>query len=35
MNDAAPIGSIAQQLAILAAWAVLTFLVGLKIFRWQ
>jgi len=35
MNDAASIASIAPQLAVLAAWAILTFLVGLKIFRWQ
>ena len=35
MNDGASIGSIARQLAILAAWAMLTFVAGLKIFRWQ
>ncbi|MCU1228063.1 MAG: yadH [Acidobacteria bacterium] len=35
MNDAAPLASISTQLAVLAAWAVLTFLIGLKIFRWQ
>jgi ABC transporter DrrB family efflux protein len=35
MNDAAPIARIAPQLTILAAWAILAFLTGLKIFRWQ
>jgi len=35
MNDAASMASIAPQLAVLAAWAMLTFLIGLKIFRWQ
>jgi ABC-type multidrug transport system permease subunit len=35
MNDAAGLQQIALQLAVLAVWGVVTFAIGLKIFRWQ
>ncbi len=35
MNDAATLSQIAPQLANLAIWAVVTYFVALKIFRWQ
>jgi ABC-type multidrug transport system permease subunit len=35
MNDGASVMQIAPQLAILVAWAIVTYLVGLRIFRWQ
>jgi len=35
MNDAASIGQIAPELLTLAAWAVVSYLIGLKLFRWQ
>lgn len=35
MNDAATIGHVLWPIVALAAWAVVTFTVGLKIFRWQ
>lgn len=35
MNDGATLMQIAPQLANLLAWTVVTYLVGLKIFRWQ
>ena len=35
MNDAAPLTSVMPQLAFLALWGIVTFAVGLKIFRWQ
>jgi ABC-type multidrug transport system permease subunit len=34
-NDALPLTSVWPQLAILAAWMVLTFVAALKLFRWQ
>jgi ABC-type multidrug transport system permease subunit len=35
INDAAGLQQIAPQLGILAIWGVVTFLIGLKVFRWQ
>jgi ABC-2 type transport system permease protein len=35
MNDGAPLGSNAAGIAILSAWGLVSFLVALKIFRWQ
>jgi ABC-2 type transport system permease protein len=35
MNDAAPLTSVMPQLAFLALWGIVTFALGLKIFRWQ
>jgi ABC-type multidrug transport system permease subunit len=35
MNDGFNVAQIAPQLAVLAAWGVVSYLVGLKIFRWQ
>ena len=35
MNDAAPLTKVMPQLAFLAVWGIVTFAVGLKIFRWQ
>lgn len=35
MNDAMTIGQIAPQLLTLTAWAVVSYLIGLKVFRWQ
>lgn len=35
INDAAGIPQIAFQLGILAVWGIVTFVIGLKIFRWQ
>jgi ABC-2 type transport system permease protein len=35
MNDAAPLTKVMPQLAFLALWGIVTFAVGLKIFRWQ
>jgi len=35
MNDAASLGSVIPNIAILLAWALVTFAVGLRIFRWQ
>ncbi|HXA20138.1 MAG TPA: ABC transporter permease [Thermoanaerobaculia bacterium] len=35
INDAAGIPRIAFQLGILAIWGIVTFVIGLKIFRWQ
>ena len=35
MNDASSIAQIAPHLAGLAAWGIVSFAVGLKIFRWQ
>ena len=35
MNDAAPLTRVMPQLAFLALWGIVTFAVGLKIFRWQ
>ena len=35
MNDAAPLSHVLPQIALLAAWGIITFAVGLKIFRWQ
>jgi ABC-2 type transport system permease protein len=35
INDAAGIRQIAFQLGILAVWGIVTFVIGLKIFRWQ
>jgi ABC-type multidrug transport system permease subunit len=34
-NDALPLSAAAPQLGIIVAWMVLSFLVALKIFRWQ
>lgn len=35
INDAASLTQIATKLAFLAAWGVVTFTIGLKVFRWQ
>jgi ABC-2 type transport system permease protein len=35
MNDAAPLTKVTPQLALLAVWGIVTFAIGLKIFRWQ
>ena len=35
MNDAAPLTKVMPQLAFLALWGIVTFAIGLKIFRWQ
>ena len=35
MNDAAGLGEVAPRLVALAVWGVVSFLIGLKIFRWQ
>jgi ABC-type multidrug transport system permease subunit len=35
MNDAAGIAAVTPHLAALAAWGIITFAIGLKIFRWQ
>jgi ABC-2 type transport system permease protein len=35
INDAAGLTQIAGKLALLAAWGLVTFIIGLKVFRWQ
>jgi ABC-type multidrug transport system permease subunit len=35
MNDAATVSAIAPQLANLTAWGVVSYLIGLRLFRWQ
>jgi ABC-2 type transport system permease protein len=35
INDAATLPQIAGKLALLAAWGLVTFMIGLKVFRWQ
>src|SRR6266540_408115 len=35
MNDAAPLTKVIPHLALLAVWGIVTFAIGLKIFRWQ
>jgi ABC-type multidrug transport system permease subunit len=35
INDAAGLPQIALQLAVLALWGIVTFAIGLKVFRWQ
>ena len=35
MNDAMPFAQVLPQLGILAAWAVASYVVGLRLFRWQ
>jgi ABC-type multidrug transport system permease subunit len=35
MNDGFTVVQIAPQLAILAGWAIVSYFVGLKIFRWN
>ena len=35
INDAASLSQIAVKLALLAAWGLVTFTIGLKVFRWQ
>jgi len=35
MNDAAPLSKVLPHLAFLAVWGIVTFAIGLKIFRWQ
>src|SRR6266849_3149196 len=35
MNDAAPLTRILPHLAVLALWGIVSFAIGLKIFRWQ
>jgi len=35
INDAASLSQIASKLAMLAVWGVVTFTIGLKVFRWQ
>lgn len=34
-NDALPVGAYAGELGILAAWMIVSFLLSLKLFRWQ
>jgi len=35
VNDAAGLPQISRQLGLLAVWGIVTFIIGLKIFRWQ
>ncbi len=35
MNDAATLSQVAPQLALLAAWGIVCFFLGLRVFRWQ
>jgi hypothetical protein len=35
INDAASLSQIASKLALLAVWGVVTFAIGVKVFRWQ
>jgi ABC-2 type transport system permease protein len=35
INDAAGLTQIASKLALLAVWGLVTFMIGLKVFRWQ
>ncbi|MEO8034206.1 MAG: ABC transporter permease [Acidobacteriota bacterium] len=35
MNDAATVAQVLPQLGVLVAWAVVSFAIGLRIFRWQ
>jgi len=35
INDAAGLMQIASKLALLAVWGLVTFMIGLKVFRWQ
>lgn len=35
INDAAGVGAVLPQIAILAAWGLASFFIGLRIFRWQ
>ena len=35
INDAAGLSQISLQLGLLAVWGIVTFIIGLKIFRWQ
>ena len=35
INDAASLTQIAGKLALLSAWGLVTFVIGLKVFRWQ
>ena len=35
INDAAGLPQISLQLGLLAVWGIVTFLIGLKVFRWQ
>jgi ABC-type multidrug transport system permease subunit len=35
INDSAGLTQIAGKLALLAAWGLVTFMIGLKVFRWQ
>jgi ABC-type polysaccharide/polyol phosphate export permease len=35
VNDAASLTQIAPQIAILAVWGVVSFVIGIKVFRWQ
>ena len=35
INDAAGLTQIARNWRLLAAWGIVTFIIGLKIFRWQ
>jgi ABC-2 type transport system permease protein len=35
INDAASLSRISLQLGLLAVWGIVTFIIGLKIFRWQ
>jgi len=35
VNDAAGLSQISLQLGLLAVWGIVTFIIGLKIFRWQ
>jgi ABC-2 type transport system permease protein len=35
MNDAAPVGRIAMPMLVLLAWGAVSFVVALRIFRWQ
>jgi len=35
MNDALTVGQVLPLIGILVAWAILSFGIGLRIFRWQ
>ena len=35
MNDAMTLGQVMPQIAILLVWAIVSFLLALRIFRWQ
>jgi ABC-type multidrug transport system permease subunit len=35
MSDGAGLGSISMQISILAVWGVVSFVIAVRIFRWQ